>query len=92
MGTQYLSFTVPHIMNSKYFVRVILHITVQEQKEVQTISMGSGVFDCTLLYNDNAYKSEQSINKMYPQSSEFVSNTGLRIFHQCNVNIYILLC
>jgi hypothetical protein len=92
METQYLSFTVPQIINSKYFVIDILHITVQEQKGVHTISMGSGVFDCTLLCNDNSYHSEQRVNKMYSQSSEFASNTGLRIFHQCNMNIYILLC
>jgi len=92
METQYSSFTLPHIISSKYFVIGILYITVQEQKGVQTISMGSGVFDCTLLYNDNSYKSEQRVNKICPQSSEFVSNTGLRIFHQCNMNIYILLC
>jgi hypothetical protein len=66
METQYLSFTVPQIINSKYFMRGILHITVQEQKGVQTISMGSEIFDCTLLHNDNSYKSEQRVNEMYP--------------------------
>lgn len=69
---------MPQIINSKYFVRGTLHITVQEQKGVQTISMRSGVFVCTLLDNDISYKSEQSVNKIYPQSSEFVSNTALR--------------
>lgn len=90
MDTQYLSFTVHQIINNKYFVRGILYLTVQDKKGV-AISVGSAVFYCTLLYHDNSYKSEQSVNKMYPQSSEFVSNTGLRIFYQCNTNIFILL-
>jgi diketogulonate reductase-like aldo/keto reductase len=68
METQYLSFTVPQVIKIKYF---ILHITVQEQKGVQAISIGSRVFDCALLYNDNSYKSEQSVKKKYPQISEF---------------------
>jgi hypothetical protein len=64
MKTQYLSFTVLQIINSEYFVRGICYITLQEEKGIQTISMRSVVFNCTLLYNDNSYKPEQSANKM----------------------------